>query len=89
MTKILVLKSEEGIIVTKKDLEEIYYRFYNKLYKAHKELFDLTKLKTNVLNTLPKKFIEAIIPKLEMPIITKELQVVANAMAKGKSHGPD
>jgi signal transduction histidine kinase len=34
-TKILVLKSEEGIIITKKDLEEIYYRFY-KLYKAHR-----------------------------------------------------
>jgi hypothetical protein len=36
MTKILVLKSEQGIIITKKDLKEIYYRFYNKLYKAHK-----------------------------------------------------
>jgi hypothetical protein len=71
MTKSLVFKSEEGIIIIKKDLEDIYYRVYNKLYKAHKELFNLTKLKTNVLNTLPKKFIEAMIPKLEMPIITK------------------
>jgi hypothetical protein len=82
MTKILVLKSEEGIIITKKDLEEIYYRFY-KLYKAHRELLNLTKLKINVCNTLPKKFIEVMIPKLKMPIITRSCKLLQMPWPKG------
>lgn len=84
---IFILKSEDEIVVSSKQLfEYVCYNFYNKFYKTQKvSTQEEEELRAMILNSLPKRFFEAVNVKLAC----NEFCGAAKSMAKGKAPSLD
>ncbi len=74
---IFILKSEDEIVVSSKQLfEYVCYNFYKKIYKTQKvSTQEEEELRAMILNSLPKRFFEAVNVKIGLQWILWSCQI--------------